>query len=112
MNISQDTILKVNSFMISNFKNKGNIGYSYFKLLLEISYENYKNTGYVHNLTVSEIIKEANVPVSPETCRKAISYFFKLEGIEESIKIKIMETLEQIIISAQTQTQMIEEDEF
>ena len=42
MKVNLDTKLHVNSFMMDKFSSKGNVGYLYFKLFVEIYYEKYK----------------------------------------------------------------------
>lgn len=97
MKVNLDTKLHVNSFMMDKFSSKGNVGYLYFKLFVEIYYEKYKELGYIPNYRISELIKLAKLRVSPETCRKSLNYFFKSENLSENLQDTLITITEQVI---------------
>lgn len=110
MEISTNTKLEVNSYMIGHFTKKGSVGYLYFKLFLEICYEKYKELGYIPNLKLTELIKLTKLDVSAQGCQRGLNYFFKLENIEGNLQDILVDVTEKII--EQSKLQLVEGDEF
>lgn len=111
LTISMDTKLAINSYMINNFSKKGNIGYLYFKLFLEVCYEKYKELGYVPNLKLTELIKLSNLNIASQGCQRALNYFFKAENLEGSLQDILVDITEKIIEQSKL-TLISEGDEF
>lgn len=110
LNISMDTKLMVNSYMISHFSKKGNIGYLYFKLFLEICYEKYKELGYIPNLKLTDLINYSNLNISAQGCQRSLNYFFKSENMEGNLQDILVNITEQII--ELSKPKLLEGDEF
>lgn len=113
MNITIETRLQINGYMLNNFKNKGTIGYHYIKRMLEHMLQEYKNTGYIDSPRLSKLIKDANLNVTYGAVQRAINYFLALEHIELNFPDFIIGTLEKIIDNNQLNlTEPQEEEEF
>lgn len=110
MEISTDTKLKVNSYMVNRFTKKGYIGYLYFKLFIEICYEQYKEFGYIPNIKLTELVKLSKLPVTVQACQRSLNYFFKEENLEGSLQDLLVAITEEVI--EQSKLQLVEGDEF
>lgn len=111
MTISQKTKLDVNSYTVGHFTHKGNVGYTYFKLFLEIELEKYKELGYIPNFKLTELIKLAELNITAQGCAQALSYFFKTEGLEDKTVLDALIYYTEEIIEY-TKLDTVEEDEF
>ena len=113
MEISMETKLEVNSYMLKNFKNKGTIGYYYTKRILEYAYEQYKAIGYIDPPRLSTYAKLLGFKTSYVGVSKAVNYFLSLEKIEAKFPDFIVDSLEGIINDSQNNLiAKQEEDEF
>lgn len=110
MKISQKTKFDVNSYTVGHFTNKGSVGYTYFKLFLELALEKYRQIGYIPNLTISELIKLTGLKVTVTGVQRSIQYFFNLENIHLSIADAIAHYTEEIIDAFKLNE--VKEDEF
>jgi hypothetical protein len=97
MEVTRETKLQINGYMLNNFKNKGTVGYHYIKRILEHLLQQYKNTGYIDCPRLSKLILETNIDVTYAAVQRAINYFLTLEHIELSFPDFIIDTLEKII---------------
>ena len=110
MEISQETKLKINNYMIIHFKNKSNVGYQYIKRMLECVLEEYKKTGYLDNPKLSILKQKARIEVSYGACQRAVQYFLQAEGLPSNFAGFVVNVIEDII---ETDSQnIIEEDDF
>lgn len=97
MEISTETRLEVNSYMLKHIKTKGVIGYQYFKRMIEYSLEDYKKNKYITNLNLKSMIQKANLEESYVSIQRAMFYFLRQEGIEMPIVDFIVDTVEKIV---------------
>lgn len=110
MEISLDTKLAVNSYMIGQFSKKGYIGYLYFKLFVEICFEKYKELGYIPNLKLTELIHLADLDVTAQSCQRSLKAFLNEENLEGTIQDVLIDITEKII--EQSKPKLLEGDEY
>lgn len=112
MEISTETKLQINGYMLNNFKNKGTVGYHYIKRMLECMLQQFNDTGYIDSPSLSKLMKLANINVTYGAVQRAINYFLTLEHIDLAFPDFVVVTLEKIIDFNQLNIAQKEEEEF
>ena len=111
MEVSTEIKLRINGYMLNNFKHKGTVGYYYIKRMLECMLQQYNETGYIDSPRLSSLMKKANINVTYGAVQRAINYFLTLEKIDLSFPDFVVVTLEKIIDADQVNTLQKEEEE-